>query len=754
LALALVSAPLSLRAQEDEGVKVRAIEVQYTGPATITRERILAQMRTKVGDTYSNGIVEEDIRNLYKTGQLQNVRIYGETMGDGVKVIVAVQARVNVNEIEIAGANRISAKSLRRKIKLKVNTPLDEAALGKARQDILDAYRARGFNDVDVQYRIDASTERGTSRVVFTVNEGEKGTVSRVMFEGNTRFSDRALRKQMKTKPKTLISFLDKSGRLDEARLQQDLDAIREHYQNHGYIDVEVKPPRRERSGNRMMLVIPIVEGQRYTVGRITAKGLKVTTEEKLRAILKMKEGDVYSPKAIREDAKAIAEGYGAGGYVDLVVVPQGVPSGPGRIDVNYTIEEGEKAFVQRINIVGNTRTKDKVIRREVLIAPGDIYSTPRVDTTKKRLDNLGYFSRVEAYPEDTGVAGRKDLVIEVEEKRTGSVNFGAGFSTIDNIVGFVEVTQGNFDLMNWPNFTGGGQKFRARVQYGAQRKDLILALTEPYFLDRRLSVSGELFFREANFLSSLYNQRNYGFALSARRPIGRFMAANLEYRLENIEIIGLAAGVSPELGLERGARTKSQITTNLVFDRRDNPFLTRTGQRISLTPFVAGGFLGGNTQIYGFDLEASQYFKLPYDLILLLNAQVASVDAWGEGERVPIFERLFLGGSNNLRGFNFRDVGPKDINGEPIGGRFLARSTVELTFPIIEKVRGAFFYDIGVVGPEAFEPNGRAASDVGFGLRLNLPVGPIRMDYGIPITTGGNNERGGKFNFNVGYQF
>ena len=753
LGLALL-APLPIQAQGGEGIRIRAIEVQYTGPETITRERILAQMRTKVGQNYSSGIVEDDIRNLYATGQLQNVRIFGEQQGDGVKVIVAVQTRANVNEIEIAGATRISAKALRKKIKLKVNTPLNEDALGKARQDILDAYRAKGFSDIDVQYKVDANKERGTSRVIFTINEGEKGTVSRVRFEGNTRFSDRALRKRMKTRPKTLISFLDKSGRLEEPQLQQDLDAIREWYQDHGYIDVEVQPPRRERSDGRMMLVIPIKEGPKYTVGRIRAKGFKITSEEKIRKLIKMKEGDVYSPKAIREDAKTIADAYGSGGYVDLVVVPQGVPAGPGRIDVTYTIEEGERAFVQRINIIGNTRTKDKVIRREVLIAPGDVYSTTRVETSKKRIDNLGYFARVEAYPEDTGVPGRKDLIVEVEEKRTGSLNFGAGFSTIDNIVGFVEVTQGNFDLMNWPNFTGAGQKFRARVQYGSQRKDLVLALTEPYFLDRRLSVGGEAFYREANFLSSIYDQRNYGFSLVARRPVGRFMSASVEYRLEEVEIFNVPANVSRLIGLEEGSLTKSQVTTAFVFDTRDNPFLTRRGQRVTLTPFVSGGFLGGDTQLFGFDLEASQYFKLPYDLILLLNARIAAVDTWGEGERVPIFDRLFLGGSNDLRGFSYRDVGPKDENGEPLGGRSLARSTVELTFPIIEKVRGAVFYDIGFVEPKAFNTGGRAASDVGLGLRLDLPVGPLRLDYGIPVTTGGNNGRGGKFNFNVGYQF
>ena len=742
------------QAQSGEGVTIRSIEVQYTGPETISRDRILAQIRTAVGRNYSETIVEQDIRNLYKTGQIQNVRIYGQPQGDGVKVIVAVQTRANVNEIEIEGANRISAKALRKKIKLKINEPVDEAALAKGRQDIIDAYRAKGYNDVDVQFRIDTNEARATSRVVYTINEGSKGTISRVEFEGNTAFKDRVLRKQMKTKGKTMLAMFDKSGRLDEAQLQQDLDAVREHYQNNGYVDVEIRDVRRERGDGRMNIVVVINEGPKYTVGRVNFKGYKTTTEEKLRKVTKLKEGAVYSPKGVRDDAKTIADAYGAGGFVDLVIVPQGTPSGPNRIDVTYTIEEGSRSFVQRINIIGNTRTKDKVIRREVLIAPGDVYNTVRVDTTKKRLDNLGYFSKVETYPDETGVAGRRDLTVEVEEKRTGSLNFGAGFSTIDEIVGFVEVTQGNFDLMNWPNFTGAGQKFRTRIQYGSRRKDVIIGLTEPYFLDRRLSLGGEAFYREADFLSSVYDQRNYGFSIVARKPIGRFQSVSLEYRLENVEIFDLPSDVSEELGIEEGSRTKSQVTASYVFDTRDNPFLTRKGQRVTFTPTIAGGFLGGSTQIYGFNLEASQYFHLPYDMILLLNGQVASVDTWGNGDRVPIFERLFLGGTNDLRGFDFRDVGPKDEDDEPIGGRSLARATVELTYPVVEKIRLAVFYDTGFVNRDAYDySTDDLASDVGFGLRLDLPIGPIRVDYGIPIQKAGN-DGGGKFNFNVGYQF
>ena len=752
---------MSSRAQSPQARQgppiIRSIEVEYTGPSTVSKERILAQMRTRVGQPYSDQVVEQDVETLYKTGSILNVRIFAQPEGDGVKVIVSVQTRSIVREIEIDGAERIKAKRLRKEIKLKLNQPINEQQLEEARQKIIEIYQAHGFTDVSAQFRVDAIDEkRGTSRVVFTINEGAKGAVRQIHFEGNEHFSERALRKQMKTRGKTLVSFIDKSGRLDEVQLQQDLDKIREWYQDHGYIDVEIKDVRRERSHNGpLILTIVIAEGPQYHVGKLTISGEKVATEGNIRALLKMKEGSVYSPKALHDDAKALADAYGSGGYVDLVILPEGTPAGPGRIDVHYKIEEGDRSFLQRVNIVGNTRTKDKVIRREVLIAPGDVFNTVRVDTTKKRLENLGYFSKVETYPEDTDVAGRKDLTILVQEKRTGSLSFGAGFSTIDSLVGFIELTQGNFDLMNWPSFTGAGQKFRLRIQYGTQRKDFVLNLTEPYFLDRKLSLSGQLFFTEANYLSSVYDQRNYGFSIEARKPINAFMYASLGYRLQDVDIYNVSSSASAAIQSQKGSFVESEIFTSLVFDRRDNPLLTRRGQRVSLSPYIAGGFLGGDTQIYGWDLEASQYFHFKWDTILLFNGEIATVSKWGSGTEVPIFNRLYLGGSNNLRGFDFRDVGPHDINGEPLGGNSMARATVEFTVPIIAKARAAIFYDTGFVNSDSWSFGfNDIASDIGVGVRLDLPIGPLRIDYGYPLQKDGATTNGGKFNFNVGYQF
>src|SRR5438093_1420628 len=621
---------------------VRSINVQYTGPATISRARVLAQIRTKIGLPYSDTVAEDDIRTLYNTGQFQNVRIFGQPEGDGVKVIVAVQTRAMLNEIQIDGATRISPKKLRKNLGVKLNTPLREEDLEKGRQKIVETYQAHGFNDVEVTVHIEPiDATRGTSRAVYPVNEGIKGSITSVRFEGNAHFSDRVLRKQMKTRQKTIFAFVDKSGRLDETQLQDDLQKIREFYQNHGYVDVAVRDVRKERtSGGALQIVIVVDEGPLYHVGKISFVGYKATNEQKLRALLKMKEGDVYSAKAIKDDAKAMADAYGS-----------------------------------------------------------------------------------------------------------------AGFSTVDSLIGFIELTQVNFDITNWPSLTGGGQKFRIRLQGGLQRKDAEVVLTEPWFMDRPIAVSFSGFYHEANYLSSLYDQRNYGFSLDVRKGILPYLYATLGYRLENIDAFNIAASASPQLVAETGSSTKSVVTASLVFDRRDNPFLTRRGERITYTWWVAGP--GGTEQIYGFDVEASKYWHLPWDTILLVNAEVAGVDSWGDQTKlVKIYDRLFLGGSNNLRGFEFRDVGPKDEDGEPLGGQSMARVTVEYTFPIIEKARGAIFYDTGFVNTNPWDYNfNNVASDIGFGLRLDLPIVPLRLDYGIPIQQAGNHGSG-KFNFNVGYQF
>ena len=734
---------------------VRSIEVQYAGASTVSKEKLLANMRTRVGRPYSEQAVEEDIRNLYKTGNISNVRIFGEPQTDGVKVIVVVQSKAKITEVRLSGVFKVKEGRVRKEISATPGNILDEASLEQDRQKIIKYYSDKGFTEVDVKYTSEVNETLGTAIVSFAVNEGGKLVVRSVNFEGNSVFSKGDLAKVVKTKPKTLTSFLSGGGKLNGEQLESDVVAIREKYLGQGYMDVTVGSPRVNRENDKVDITFVIQEGAQYRVGQVTYNGANVFTIDEVTRSAQIKTGGIYSPQAVRADVKAIQDLYGTRGYVDMQAGANTTPGAGNTIDVAFNVDEGVQSYVEHINITGNTRTKDKVIRREIALTPGEIYNTVRVDASKQRLMNTNYFGKVETYPADTLVPGRKDLNVIVEEKRTGSFNFGAGFSSIDSLLGFAEITQGNFDITRWPYFTGGGQKFRLRVQYGTRRKDFVLSLTEPYFMDREIAVGGSIYYREASFTSAVYDERRYGFELTARKRLRQFLAGRVGYKLENVTIFNVDEEASEQIKAEEGTRLKSELSSGLTYDTRDSLFLTRKGERIDFSAFVAGGFLGGDTDIYGFDLEASKYFLLPWDTILTLNGEIATVATWAGGADVPIYDRLYLGGANNLRGFKFRDVGPKDEDGEPIGGNTLARFTVEYTFPVVDKIRGAVFYDVGFVNAGEYDfTSGNISSDVGIGVRLDLPIGPVRIDYGFPLQKDQYSSGSGKFNFNIGYQF
>ncbi len=734
---------------------VRAIEVQYAGASTVSKEKILANMRTRVGRPYSEQVVEEDIRNLYATGNISNVRIFGEQIRDGVKVIVVVQSKSQITEVVLNGVQQVKTTRIRKEISAKPGDTLNEANLQADREKISKYYADKGFTEADVSYKTDINEKLGTARVTFTINEGGKTVIRSVTFSGNSAIPTKDIKKVVKTQTKGLLNiFTSGAGRLNAEQIDADAAAIRDLYQSRGYMDARVGQPQVSRVDGKVDVAFSITEGEQYHVGKVTYVGAKVFTLDEITQNSKVKTGEVYSPQSVRADVKSIQDIYGTRGYIDFQAGAGTVP-GPGKtINVTFTLDEGVQSYLEHIHISGNTRTKDKVIRRELPLTPGEVFNTVRVDAGKQRLMNLNYFSKVDTYPADTLVPGRKDLNVLVEEKRTGSFNFGAGFSSIDNLLGFAEITQGNFDITRWPYFTGGGQKFRLRVQYGTRRKDFILSLTEPYFLDREIAVGGEIFYREASFVSAVFDERRYGFDLSARKRLAEFLTGRVSYTLQEISVLNVASDASQTIKDEEGSRLQSKVSTGLTYDTRDSVFLTRRGHRVDLSAYGAGGFLGGGTDIYGFDLEGSKYFLLPFDTILTFNGEVAGVDTWAGGDRVPIFDRLFLGGANNLRGFKFRDVGPKDENGEPIGGKSLWRFTTEVTVPVVDKVRAAIFYDIGSVGSSAYNFGGTVNSDVGVGVRLDLPIGPVRIDYGFPLQKDQFTSGSGRFNFNIGYQF
>lgn len=777
--LATLMAIPAARAQDaafGPGPIVKEIAVENVGAAGISRERVLANLATKVGQPYSERAAEQDVRALYATGGVSNVRIFAEPLGEGVKVTVLLQGRPVLEEVLLEGASQIPLNRVRREITVKPGDVVDEEKIEQDRQKILKLYEERNYAQVDVQYRIEEIPGKNLSRVTFAISEGPRLVVKRITFIGNSSIKAGVIRKAMKTKPLDILWFFNQSGRLVPAQVEEDRAAIRLLYQNNGFADVrvsEIQTQPLKKDG--VELIVTIDEGTQYRVNSIDLEGVEIVPPAEVMEILAMRGGELFTPDGMGADLKALRDFYGSRGYVDMLVIPEVFPAGDGLVDLSYRVDEGVQSYLNLVNIQGNTRTQDRVIRRELAVKPGEVFDTTLVDVSKKRLENLNYFARVDTQPSDTIVPGRKDLNIIVEEKRTGSFNFGVGFSTIDNFIGFAELQQSNFDITNWPRFTGGGQRFRARAQYGIERSDFVISLTEPWFLGYKLSAGVEAYYRNAEFLSAVYSQENVGVAFQTRQQVWRALSTRAEYRFERIRIYDVGdfynpldnfsgdGEVGPIIEDSEGTYLKSALTGSLVWDTRDSLFLTRKGELIEFTTFVSGGFLGGDVQDYGISLEAAKYFPLPWDLIFLVKGQLAVVDGWGGdsddddgyGSGVPIFDRLYLGGANNMRGFNFREVGPVDQYDNPIGGNSLAYITFEITFPIISRVRGAFFTDAGFVNADPYDfSTANANADVGFGLRLDLPIGPIRVDYGIPVIYDDWNGPPGKFNFNIGYQF
>lgn len=767
---------------------IQEINVQFVGPTTLSKQRVLDNLATKPGALYNDRLVEEDIKSLYATGQISNARIFAEPTSGGLKVTVLIQGRATVGEVIIEGAEAIPNTKIRKEIATKPGEPLSDERLNDDRQKILKLYEDKNYTDVKVDTK---STELPDKKmkVAFLINEGPKLVIRRISFTGNDSVLPKDLMKVMKTKTANLLSFLTKAGRLTPSQMDEDKEAIRALYQNKGFADMRISDVQTTPlpNGKGVDLVISISEGTQYRVNKLAIDGATIVAPADLVRYLKMRTGSLYTPEGMGADLKKIRDFYGSRGYVDMVAQPQITPAGQGQIDLTYRVDEGVQSYVNLINVQGNTKTKDKVIRRELAVQPGGIFDTTLVDVSKTRLMNLNYFSKVDTVPVDTLVPGRKDLDVIVEEQKTGSFNFGAGFSSIDSLVGFAEMQQSNFDLFNWPNFTGAGQRFRIRGQYGLQRQDFTLSLTEPWFMGYKVSVGGEFYYHAATFLSPVYSQSNLGGALQARKALTPFTALRGEYRLENININNLTGnygngqGVTPQQqqqgAIQNAANnspyTKSCILLGIDFDNRDSIKLTRKGQSINLTGFVAGGGLGGTVQDYGISLDAKKYFPLPWDMILLTKGSVGVVNTWGSGTQgtntPPIFDELYLGGANDMRGFVFRGVGPKDFYGNPVGGSTSVYGTAELTFPIIPRLRGAIFTDWGYVNANSWDINPQSVTttangqsytsgglngDIGIGARIDLPIGPIRVDWGYPVMTDSWNRTSGQFQFNVGYTF
>lgn len=517
-----------------------------------------------------------------------------------------------------------------------------------------------------------------------------------------------------------------------------------------------------------------------------------------------MKTGSIFTPNGLTTNTLAIEHFYGSQGYIDIA---QGqtlrvtrIPNvDAGTMDLNFEVAEGQKSYVEKIEIRGNLKTKDRVIRRELAISPGEVFDMVRVDVSKQRLENLEYFDKVDLRPEPTDppIAGHENLIVNVEEQNTGKLTFGAGYSSVDALVGYAELTQGNFDLFNPPNFTGAGQKFRLFVQLGTERQDYEMDFTEPWFLNRKLALGVALYRSVLDFESpnNIFDETRTGMRLSLTRALGSdFLIGSVSYTVEDVGIDlnggwhgaetvqnppqggyppGMpqpnpqGANVPTAILQQTGDHFYQRFGASLAYDTRNSVQLPNHGQRSEIDPELSLG----DPSFYKVEAKSAWYFPGFFKgHVLEAVGRAGIADSLGSQD-VPFYDRYYLGGLYSLRGFTYRNIAPRDplynvtppygqpaLPNEPIGGDSYWFGSLEYSIPILEKdnglgVRFALFYDVGDVGAGSYSFTGNFDDDWGLGLRLNIPhLGPLRLDYGIPISHDQYNGRGGQFQFGVGF--
>ena len=772
-----ITAPLVAQQKAESAPVVNQIKSQFAGFHSVSEQFVYSNIQLRAGMEFNSALVDQSIRTLYGTGFFEMIDVDVVPSTDNkVDVIFNLVAKYTIQSIRYVGNDEYSDSRIASKGELESGTPLDEYAISQAADKIEAYYIEKGYPDVVVDYRIDRDDETGLATVYIDINEGGEVRIDTIRFEGNTAFTAKELRKTLETSENGWLSWLTGSGKFDETLFKEDLNLLRNFYRDHGYLDVVVDEELVKLdfvSDDEIDITITVVEGRQYSLGESSVEGATVYTSDELLRSVKIEPGDVFSPEKVDDAATAIREFYSSRGYLDTRVSAERVPNmQTGRIDVLFRVRESEKFYLESIRVEGNTKTKAQVIIRELALRPGDVFDRTRMEVSERRLQNTSYFEDVRLNPEDTNLPGRKDLGITVREGRTGNFTFGAGFGSVESAVIYFEVSQGNFDLFNYRSgFQGDGQKFRFRASVGTNSNQLLIAFEEPWLFEQRLAFGVELYRTESDYNSSDYDELRTGFELYLRRRLFELVEARLSYRLELVEIMDVDRGVgvlNPDGSITgdgiadvfqaaEGEQLVSKVGLTFLRDNRKTLIFTREGNRTVWENEFAG--VGGDVNYWKTELRTAHFIPT-FDTLeqsLSIVARGGTVSPWGNSNEVPFYDRFYLGGPETLRGFDHRDIGPRDPDDtdESVGGNTYTMVSFEYAFRIAEPLGLVAFYDWGVVNADEFDFDmGNYADNWGVGARIMLMGSPLKLDLGIPITDPTGEASGTQFNFSFGSRF
>lgn len=764
-----VSAGFAIRAWGQEKVTLK--DVKISGNLRVEDDGIRLHLKSRSGEPFNSATVEQDVKAIYRMGFFDDV--HAELSPDGV-LTYAVKEKPYVRELKIQGASQVSREKVEAALGISQRTILDRAKVAEGVDKVRKLYNEQGYVNAEIDYSV---TVEASNQAVVTLDivEGGRLLIKKVSFEGNKALSDSDLQGQIATKAEWIFSFITNRGVLDRDMLTNDVAILSNHYNDHGYVEHKIDEPVVLRARDGLEVVFRIHEGPQYRVGKVEIGGDLIEDGKQMLKSVKLTTGQIFRGSRLREDITALSEMYSNKGFAFVQVDPiTKVDQTEKKVDVALVIAKGPPVYFNRVLVAGNTKTRDKVVRRELLANEQELFAGTKITQSRNALQRTGYFEDVQITTKKTDQPDAVDVLVDVKEGPTGTFQVGAGYSSGDGFLFNANISE--------KNLMGRGQGVSGSFSIGSSRQDFIMSVGDPYFNDTKMAVGLEGFNTVREYTD--FDERKIGFGVNTSYPLkdvrmpffGRsraeanrgsdelagnapltmwdYMRAGVSYNLTHENITAISATAPEAIQSEVGKTLTSSVTPGITYDSRDHFFAPTEGTKSAFSVKTAG--LGGDTRFIKSDLSGRWHYPLLKDpnwggsYVLALGGSLGYGIglAKNDGSRdLPLFERYFLGGINSIRGFADRSIGPRAPSGcdastppvctgtDVIGGDKSMVLNAELLFPIMEQygIRGVAFFDMG----NAFNDSinfGDLRRSIGAGVRWLSPFGPLRVELGFPL--------------------
>jgi len=702
----------------------RIAKISFQGNKKIENNAIKQVLKSTPGGVYSESTLNDDIRAIYKLGYFDDVSADVSDSPEGKNIVYIVQEKGLITDIQIKGNKKLDTKDIEAALSFKTHQALNREKITASMEKIKALYDEKGYFNAEITYTVEKAKEKDV-RVIFTVKENDRLYISKISFDGNRSFRDNELKKIMKTSEKGFFYFFTDSGLLKKTELKQDINRINAFYLNNGFITAQVGDGIITYDKKGVYIKIPITEGRRFKVGRTDIKGdeLKVKRSE-LMGRLNIRKQEHFDRGAIIKDMELLTQACNDEGYAYADVTPiTKINENDLTVDITYELKKGNLVYFNRISLLGNTSTRDKVIRRMLLINEGELYSSTKLKDSYKNLMRMRYFEEVDFQSDKGPDESLADINIRLKEKPTGMVSMGAGYSALDKAMVMAQVSQ--------QNLFGRGQILSLKANMGSVSTYYDLSFTDPWLFDIPLWSKFDLWNSTRSYDS--YDLGTKGFGSVFGYPLWEKITGYVSYTLAFTDISNVLATASNYIKQQAGNATTSSMGFTLSRDTTDDDFFPTTGSKNAATILQAGWLLGGTVSFTKYTGTTAWFFPLPLETVFDIRGRIGYLQA-NEGKELPVYERYYLGGIGSLRGL--RDIGPRDpVTGDLIGGTTMLSFSADFVFPLIKNagMKGVIFYDTGNAWESGYHLNDMRQT-AGAGIRWYSPVGPLRLEWGYVL--------------------